>query len=76
MSMVTRRGVLALDATLQLGDKVKKLAMYEAPYNDDPEAQKAWGKHVENLWRRALGICEEFQSAEDLLCVNNHAIHG
>src|SRR5260221_6469948 len=40
---------LAMDATVQLGDKVKKLAMYEAPYNDDPEAQKAWGEYLENL---------------------------
>src|SRR5438270_1563826 len=42
-------GCLALDATVTLGDKVKKLAMYEAPYNDDPEAQKAWGAYIKNL---------------------------
>ncbi len=42
-------GCLALDATVKLGDKVKKLAMYEAPYNDDPEAQKAWGEYLKNL---------------------------
>ena len=42
-------GCLALDATIQLGDKVKKLAVYEAPYNDDPEAQKAWGEYIKNL---------------------------
>jgi pimeloyl-ACP methyl ester carboxylesterase len=29
-------GCLALDAALQLGAKVSKLAMYEPPYNDDP----------------------------------------
>jgi pimeloyl-ACP methyl ester carboxylesterase len=40
---------LAMDATVELNDRVKKLAMYEAPYNDDPEAQKAWGKYVKNL---------------------------
>jgi pimeloyl-ACP methyl ester carboxylesterase len=40
---------LGLDATVVLGDKVKKLAMYEAPYNDDPQAQKAWGEYVKNL---------------------------
>jgi pimeloyl-ACP methyl ester carboxylesterase len=34
-------GCLALEATVKLGDKVKKLAMYEVPYNDDPEARKA-----------------------------------
>jgi len=42
-------GCLALEATVKLGDKVKKLAMYEAPYNDDPEAQKAWGTYIKNL---------------------------
>ena len=40
---------LALDAAVGLGDKIVKLAMYEAPYNDDPEAQKAWGEYIENL---------------------------
>ena len=29
-------GCLALDAAVQLGPKVSKLAIYEAPYNDDP----------------------------------------
>jgi pimeloyl-ACP methyl ester carboxylesterase len=42
-------GCLALEAAVELGDKVKKLAMYEAPYNDDPAAQKAWGQYIENL---------------------------
>ena len=42
-------GCLALDATVELGQKVKKLAMYEAPYNDDPEAQEAWGEYIKNL---------------------------
>jgi pimeloyl-ACP methyl ester carboxylesterase len=42
-------GCLALDATVTLGDKVEKLAIYEAPYNDDPEAQKAWGAYIKNL---------------------------
>ena len=40
---------LALDAAVALGEKVKKLAMYEAPYNDDPKARKAWGEYVRNL---------------------------
>src|SRR5438477_29188 len=34
-------GCLALEAAVKLGDRVKKLAIYEAPYNDDPEAEKA-----------------------------------
>jgi len=42
-------GCLALDATVKLDGKVKKLAMYEAPYNDDPAVQKAWGEYLRNL---------------------------
>jgi pimeloyl-ACP methyl ester carboxylesterase len=42
-------GSLALEATVKLGDKVKRLAVYEAPYNDDPDARKAWGEYIRNL---------------------------
>jgi len=42
-------GCLAMEASVELGDKVKKLAMYEAPYNDDPAAQKVWGEYIKNL---------------------------
>jgi pimeloyl-ACP methyl ester carboxylesterase len=42
-------GCLALDATVSLGGKVKKLAMYEAPYNDDPQARKNFRNYLENL---------------------------
>ncbi len=40
---------LALDAALQLGDSVSKVAMYEAPYNDDPAARRAWRHYLEQL---------------------------
>jgi pimeloyl-ACP methyl ester carboxylesterase len=41
---------LALEATAQLGsDKVTKLTMYEAPYNDDPAAQRAWKEYLKHL---------------------------
>jgi pimeloyl-ACP methyl ester carboxylesterase len=40
---------LALEATLRLGAKVTKLAMYEAPYNDDPEARRRHQEYVEHL---------------------------
>jgi pimeloyl-ACP methyl ester carboxylesterase len=36
---------LAFEAASKLGSKVKALAMYEAPYNDDPEAQRAWKEY-------------------------------
>ena len=43
-------GALALEAALQLGgDKVKKLAIYEVPYNDDPEFQQAWRVYLRQL---------------------------
>jgi pimeloyl-ACP methyl ester carboxylesterase len=40
---------LALEATLRLGNKVQGLAMYEAPYNDNPEAQRAWREYIKDL---------------------------
>jgi pimeloyl-ACP methyl ester carboxylesterase len=42
-------GALALEATLQLGEKVKKLAIYEVPYNDDREARQAWRAYIQQL---------------------------
>lgn len=40
---------LALEATARLGNKVKRLAMYEAPYNDDPAAQGAFRGYRKDL---------------------------
>ena len=40
---------LALDAAIKLGNKVKKLAMYEAPYSDDRGDQRSWKKYIEQL---------------------------
>jgi len=40
---------LALEAAVQLGEKVKKLAMYETPYNDDREAKLAWRAYIQQL---------------------------
>jgi pimeloyl-ACP methyl ester carboxylesterase len=40
---------LALDATLALGRKVTKLAMYEAPYDSDPQARPAWEQYLRDL---------------------------
>src|ERR1051326_7712667 len=41
--------ILALEAAVQLGEKVKKLAMYEAPCNDASEAKQAWRKYIQKL---------------------------
>jgi pimeloyl-ACP methyl ester carboxylesterase len=35
-------GCLALETAVRLGKKVKKLAMYEPPYNTSDEGRKAW----------------------------------
>ncbi|MGZ4210780.1 MAG: alpha/beta fold hydrolase [Actinomycetota bacterium] len=42
-------GCLALEAARALGTKVSKVALYEAPYNDDPAAPKAWGEYIAAL---------------------------
>jgi pimeloyl-ACP methyl ester carboxylesterase len=40
---------LAFEAALKLGNRVKALAMYEAPYSDDAEAQNAWKQYRSQL---------------------------
>ena len=42
-------GCLALEAARKLGGKVPKLAVYEAPYNDEPAAQQAWSQYLGQL---------------------------
>src|SRR5258706_6983769 len=39
---ISSGAALAMEAAIKLGDKVKKLAMYEAPYNSDETAMLAW----------------------------------
>jgi hypothetical protein len=38
-----------MEAAAALNAKVKKLAMYEAPYNDDPNARKGWMEYRRKL---------------------------
>jgi pimeloyl-ACP methyl ester carboxylesterase len=40
---------LAMEAAIALPRKIKKLAMYEAPYNDDPTARQAWKEYTKHL---------------------------
>ena len=40
---------LAMQAAVRLGGKVSKLAMYEAPHNDDPAAQESWSEYLREL---------------------------
>lgn len=42
ISGISSGAALAFEAALVLGGKVKKLAMYEAPYNDEADARQAW----------------------------------
>jgi pimeloyl-ACP methyl ester carboxylesterase len=44
LSGISSGAALAFEATRALGSKVKKLAMYEPPYNDDADARQAWKK--------------------------------
>jgi pimeloyl-ACP methyl ester carboxylesterase len=40
---------LALKATVKLDGKVSGLAMYDAPYDDDPAAGQAWQEYIRQL---------------------------
>jgi pimeloyl-ACP methyl ester carboxylesterase len=42
-------GCLALEAAMQLGDKIKRLAIYEPPYNSDPSVLPAWKEYRQEL---------------------------
>ena len=42
LSGISSGAALAFEAALALGNKVKGLAMYEPPYNDDPGYRQAW----------------------------------
>jgi hypothetical protein len=47
---VSSGAALAMEATIRLGSqKVKKLAMYEMPVNDDPQAQESWRKYRQDI---------------------------
>lgn len=39
---ISSGAALALEAALALGGSVRGLALYEPPYNDDPDARQAW----------------------------------
>ncbi|RPI93530.1 MAG: alpha/beta hydrolase [Chloroflexi bacterium] len=46
---VSSGAALAFEAALALGSKVRKLAIYEAPYNDDEAARQAWKDYRRQL---------------------------
>ena len=42
-------GTLAMQAAVRLGSKVSKIAVYEPPHNDDPDAQESWSEYLREL---------------------------
>lgn len=42
-------GCLALEAAIKLGNKIKKLAMYEPPYNSDKAVLRDWKEYRQQL---------------------------
>jgi pimeloyl-ACP methyl ester carboxylesterase len=46
---ISSGGALAMEAAIKLRHKVKKLAIYEVPYNSDPAAMQAWNRYVTEL---------------------------
>src|SRR5438270_5400345 len=46
---ISSGAALALEGTLKLGDKVKKLALYEAPYDSDDARQQAFRTYRKQL---------------------------
>ena len=46
---ISSGAALAMEAAIALPNKVRKLAMYEAPFNDDESAQQVWRKYVKQL---------------------------
>jgi len=49
VSGISSGATLAFEAALTLGGKVKKLVMYEAPYNDESAARQAWVTYQKQL---------------------------
>jgi pimeloyl-ACP methyl ester carboxylesterase len=49
LSGISSGASLALEAALALGGKVKKLVLYDPPYNDDPDARQSWAQFRKKL---------------------------
>lgn len=46
---ISSGAALAMEAAILLRDRVKKLAIYEAPFNDDESGQQAWKTYTKRL---------------------------
>jgi pimeloyl-ACP methyl ester carboxylesterase len=81
---ISSGGALALEAALALGRKVRKLAIYEVPYNDEANAQQAWREYVKQLQSllaedrkgEAVGLFMRLvgASAEDVQGMHQHPL--
>jgi pimeloyl-ACP methyl ester carboxylesterase len=72
---ISSGAALALEATIKLGDKVKKLAMYEAPYNDEEAARQAWKIYRKQLADVLAHGCRDDALALFMLLVGMPAEH-
>ncbi len=57
---ISSGGCLVLEAAIKLGKKIKKLAVYEPPYNSDPASLKDW----QDYWTRLHTYIEADQRGE------------
>lgn len=55
---VSSGGCLALETAIKLGDKVKKIAIYEAPYKSDNTAPKN-GRNTQEISKSYWRLIEE-----------------
>ena len=46
---VSSGGALAIEAAIRLGDRIRKLALYEAPYNADASTRQEWKAYTRQL---------------------------
>jgi len=46
---ISSGAALAMEGAIKLGNKVRKLALYEAPYNDEADARLAWREFRKQL---------------------------
>lgn len=42
-------GTLVLQAAVRLGSRISRIAIYEAPHNDGPDAQERWAEYLTDL---------------------------
>ena len=46
---ISSGAALVLEAAIRLGDKIRKIALYEAPYRTDASEQQEWNEYVTQL---------------------------